>query len=105
MTWRELSNALSFGGHYKSPKKQTVEYTKEENDAALRRLSMGEMSELMRSMSEADQARIHELRRALHFTPSEHGRSVSKDGITLLDSRQAWCEAMIIYFEEKEVSE
>ena len=106
MTWRELSNALSFGGHTTRPKKQkVVELTKEEHDASVRELSMGEMRELMRSMSEADQTRIHELRKALHNTPSEHGRKVAHDGTTLLDNRQAWCEAMIIFFEETEASE
>lgn len=103
MTWRELSNALSFGGQTTQPKKQkVVELTKEEHDASVRGLSMGEMRELMRAMSEADRTRIHELRKALHNTPSEHGRKVGHDGIALLDNRQAWCEAMIVFFEETE---
>lgn len=106
MTWRELSNALSFGGHTTRPKKQkVVEWTKEEHDASVRELSMGEMRELMRSMSEADQTRIHELRKALHKTPSEHGQVVAPDGTTLLSHRQAWCEAMIVVFDYKGASE
>lgn len=106
MTWRELSNALSFGGHTKRPKKQkVVEWTKEEHDASVRKLSIGEMRELMRSMSEADQTRIHELRKALHNTPSEHGRKVGHDGTTLLCNRQAWCEAMIVVFDYKQKEE
>ena len=106
MTWRELSNALSFGGHTTRRKKQkVVEMTKEEHDASWRELSMGEMRELMRSMSEADQTRIHELRKALLNTPSEHGRRVGHDGTTLLDNRQAWCEAMIVVIDYKEDSQ
>ena len=76
--------------------------TKEEHDASVRKLSMPEMRELMRSMSEADQARIHELRKALHKIPSEHGRVVGHDGTKFLDHRQAWCEAMIVVFDYKE---
>ena len=103
MTWRELSNALSFGGHTTRRKKQTVvKMTKEEHDASVRQMSIPEMRELMRSMSEADQARIHELRKALFNTPSGHGRKVRHDGTTLLDNRQAWCEAMIVVFDYKE---
>jgi hypothetical protein len=106
MTWRELSQALSFGGHTARRKKQkVVELTKEEHDASVRGMSMGEMRELMRSMSEADQTRIHELRKAFHNTPSEHGRKVGHDGSTLLDNRQAWCEAMIVFFDYKEDSQ
>lgn len=103
MTWRELSNALSFGGHTTRRKKQkVVELTKEESDASWRSMSMAEMRELMRSMSEADQARIHEMRKALQNTPSEHGRKVGHDGTTLLDNRQAWCEAMIAFYEGRD---
>ncbi len=106
MTWKELSEALSFGGHTTRRKKQkVVELTKEEHDASVRELSMGEMRQLMRSMSEADQTRIHELRKALHNTPSEHGRKVGHDGTTLFDHRQAWCEAMIVFFDYTGASE
>lgn len=102
MTWRELSQALSFGGHTTRRKKQkVVELTKEEHDASVRGMSIGEMRELMRSMSEADQDRIHELRKALHNTPSEHGRKMRPDGITLLNNRQAWAEAMVVFFDYK----
>lgn len=103
MTWKELSDALSFGGHTTQPKKQkVVELTKEEHDALVRGMSISEFRELMRSMSEADRTRIHELRKALYKTPSEHGKVVLHDGTKVLNQRQAWCEAMIIYFEETE---
>lgn len=103
MTWKELSNALSFGRHTTQPKKQkVVELTKEEDDALIRGMSIGEMRELMRAMSEADRTRIHELRKALYKTPSEYGKAVLHDGTKVLNHRQAWCEAMIIFFEETE---
>ena len=99
MTWRELSNALSFGGHTTSRKKQkVVKLTKEEHDASVRGMSIPEMKELMRSMSEAEKGHIHTLRKALLNTPSEHGKKVGHDGSTLLNSRQAWCEALIVFF-------
>ena len=100
--WKELSNALSFGGGTTRTKKRTVvKQTKEESDAMWRLMTVGEIKEIMRYMSEADKARLKQLRESFHNTPSERGRKVTHDGVRLLGSTQVWQEAMITLQEEK----
>ena len=71
-----------------------------------RLMSVGEIKEIVRYMSEADKARLKQLRESFHNTPSERGRKVRHiDGVTLLGNTQVWQEAMIVLQDEKEASE
>ena len=100
--WNELSNALSFGGGTTRPKKRTVvKQTKEESDAMWRLMTVGEIKEIMRYMSEAHKARFTQLRESLYNTPSEDGKKVTHDGVRLLGGTQVYQEAMIILQDEK----
>jgi len=100
--WKELSNALSFGGGTTRTKKRTVvKPTKEESDAMWRLMTVGEIKEIMRYMSEAHKARFKQLRESLYNTPSERGLKVTHDGVRLLGGTQVYQEAMITLQEEK----
>ena len=104
--WTELSNALSFGGSTARPQKRTVvKQTKEESDAMWRRMSIGEMKELARYMSEEDKDRLHQLRFSFRFKASERGRAITYEGVKILSTTQAYQEAMIVLQDEKEASE
>lgn len=104
--WTELSNALSFGGGTTRPKKRTVvKPTKEESDASWRLMTIGEMKEIMRYMSEADKARLRQLRFSFRYKPSERGRAITHEGVKTFSTTQAYQEAMIVLQNEKEASE
>ena len=104
--WKELSNALSFGGGTTRPKKRTVvKQTKEESDAMWRLMSVAEIKELVRYMNEADKARLRQLRFSFRYKPSERGRAITHEGVKVFSTTQAYQEAMITLQDEREASE
>lgn len=62
---------------------------------AFRGMSLGELRELQRPLSDELTQQVHDLRNAFRNLPSERGRAI--DPITnekFLDNRQAWADAL-----------